>query len=215
MPSHLTISLLLDCVLIPSGVLQETEDIDTLRTTFTIESSCPKASSASLLQIVKSHKPHSPQAHTPELPPTGGGIIAKQETLPAKQETLPSRSTKKQLPPEAAAAQESKTEDGLMTGMTATLDEAGFREVQDMRCPHPCMFDFIRRVIEQEGYMVCHEPGLAGFVVWFDAPEDGLSYEDLVQALHNAAATDDLCSFLRDGDADCQPLPAGCPGWPF
>merc|ERR1719271_1438380 len=152
MPSHVTISLLLDCVLIASGVLQETQDIDTFRTTFAMESSCPKASSASLLQIEKSHKRHSPQAHTPQLPPTGGGLIAKvkQETLPAKQQ------------PDSGGLDEAldkALDRALATGLSASLDEKGFREVQMLRCAHPCMFDYVRRVIEQEGYVVCHESG--------------------------------------------------------
>merc|ERR1719440_2161026 len=179
---------------------------------------CPKASRASLLQIGKSQRSNivlrqgfhaEAKAHTPELP--RDGLFARQGTLPKQKQKAHKKqyagAEKKQLPPTGAA--------GLVTGLTATLDEAGFREVQALRCPHPCMFDYIRRVIEQEGYMVCHEAGLAGFVIWFDAPEDNTSYADLVGALHNAAATDDLCSFLSDGQDDCADLPASCPGWPF
>merc|ERR1719440_315478 len=185
---------------------------------------CPKASRASLLQIGKSQRSNivlrqgfhaEAKAHTPELP--RDGLFARQGTLPKQKQKAHKKqyagAEKKQLPPTGAA--------GLVTGLTATLDEAGFREVQALRCPHPCMFDFIQRVIEQEGYSVCHMSGLAGFVIWFDAPEDGTSYLDLVNALHNAATTEDTvynraaCSFLRAGSDKCTDLPPGCPGWPF
>jgi len=217
MPSHVTISLLLDCVLIASGVLQETQDIDTFRTTFAMESSCPKASSASLLQIEKSHKRHSRQAHTSELPPTGGGLIAKvkQETLPAKQDP-DNGGLEGALDDALDQALDKALDRALATGLSATLDEKGFKEVQMLRCPHPCMFDYVRRVIEQEGYVVCHESGLAGFVVWFDAPEDHTSYQNLVGEVHKAAQEENLCfKWLGGCDSDCTDLPADCPGWPF
>merc|ERR1719240_1911353 len=91
--------LFLGCILIASGVLQQTEDTDTLGADATMETGCPKASRTSLLQIGKSQMSNivlsqgshaEAKAHTPELPRTGAagdGLFARQGTLPKEKQT--------------------------------------------------------------------------------------------------------------------------------
>jgi len=56
-------------------------------------------------------------------------------------------------------------------GSSAPLDEAGYEAV-GKRCCHTEMEQFVRRLIEQQGFQICEEAALQGFLHWFDCSSD-------------------------------------------
>jgi len=62
-------------------------------------------------------------------------------------------------------------------GSSAPLDDAGYLAVAK-RCCHTEMEEFVRRQIEQQGFQICDEGVLQGFLNWFDCSSDNTDRDD-------------------------------------
>jgi hypothetical protein len=97
-----------------------------------------------------------------------------------------------------------------ITGSSAPLTEAGYASVAQLCCSEE-MVAFIKRVVEQLGFEVCHVGGLSGFILWYDCTDDQETLESMKQQLDEALTRD--CPWLAT-PGNCKPLPPTCPVFP-
>jgi len=64
-----------------------------------------------------------------------------------------------------------------LPGASADLDEAGYAGVS-ARCCHTEMEQFVRREIDRQGFQVCNEGSLQGFLHWFDCSHDHADHDE-------------------------------------
>jgi hypothetical protein len=98
-----------------------------------------------------------------------------------------------------------------VSGNTASLDEAGYTSVMQ-GCCHTEMEKFLRRLIDREGFHICDEGALHGFLAWFDCPDDQQTYEKLVEGLVIArSGLPPMCPWLGSKGEACPPTGHNCP----
>jgi len=118
-------------------------------------------------------------------------------------------------------------------GSSAPLNEAGYQAVSK-RCCHTEMEQFVRRQIEQQGFQVCEEGALQGFIHWFDCSSnhnvhdheavrdhtdedhvhfnDAQTYEKLKEGLvMGRSGLPPLCPWLGGVGEACPPTGHNCP----
>jgi hypothetical protein len=108
-------------------------------------------------------------------------------------------------------------------GSTASLDEDGYQSVASTCC-EASMETYVRRVIEHEGYELCNEWGLYGFIPWYTCAEgkgkgysllqsEGVqSFDKLISDLHHSAPPVQCAFVAKPGG--CLDSYAGCGGEP-
>jgi len=70
---------------------------------------------------------------------------------------------------------------------------------------------FVRRVVQHEGFVVCHEGGLQGFILFFDCIDKGKTYDELLQEIRQADRGD--CAYLGTS-GHCPIMPPTCGNYP-
>lgn len=97
-----------------------------------------------------------------------------------------------------------------VSGANASLTQHGYESVA-CTCCTPEMELFVRRVVQHEGFVVCHEGGLQGFLLFFDCVDKGRTYHELVQELRMADRGD--CAYLGTS-GHCPIMPPSCGNYP-
>jgi len=96
-------------------------------------------------------------------------------------------------------------------GSSALLDEAGYQAVA-RRCCHTEMEQFVRRQIQQQGFQVCEEAAVQGFLHWFDCSSDAQSFAKLKEGLvMGRSGLPPLCPWLAGVGEACPPTGHNCP----
>jgi hypothetical protein len=102
-----------------------------------------------------------------------------------------------------------KTE--LNVGATQPLDQSGYARVAKVCC-HVEMERFIRREIDRQGFEICDEGALKGFLAWFDCESDGQTYERLKDGIIIArSGLPPMCPWLGSKGGVCPPTGHNCP----
>jgi len=105
-----------------------------------------------------------------------------------------------------------------LPGASAPLDEAGYTGVA-ARCCHTEMEQFVRRAIDQQGFQVCDEGSLQGFLHWFDCSHDHhekhkslQTFEKLQEGIRIArSGLPPMCPWLGGKGETCPPRGHNCP----
>jgi len=97
------------------------------------------------------------------------------------------------------------------SGSLADLNEAGYQNVA-RKCCHTEMEAFVRRQIELEGFAICDEGALQGFLHWFDCKDDEQTFDKLKAGLVMArTGLPPMCPWLGSVGQECPPMGHNCP----
>jgi len=100
---------------------------------------------------------------------------------------------------------------GAMSGSIAPLDGPGYTAVA-LGCCHTEIEEFVRREIARQGFQVCDEGDLQGFLKWYDCPDEKQTYESLVEGIKMArSGLPPLCPWIGSIDEACPPRGHNCP----
>jgi len=100
---------------------------------------------------------------------------------------------------------------GSAAGSEAPLSKAGYAAVAS-RCCHTEMEQFVRREITKEGFSICDEGALQGFLHWFDCTDDNQTYASLKEGINIArSGLPPMCPWLGSTGEACPPMGHNCP----
>jgi hypothetical protein len=97
-----------------------------------------------------------------------------------------------------------------LSGSTVTLNEKGYSEASECCCPLE-MTMFIKRIITNEGFVVCDEGSLQGLVAWYYCKNQTRSFAELSDEVSKGPDGD--CPWLGTESA-CPKRSINCPSFP-
>jgi len=95
---------------------------------------------------------------------------------------------------------------GAVTGLTASLDAAGFKSATSLCCPSE-MEQFFNRLLDKMGLDVCSKPHVQGLMHWFTCVPD-MDFQYMIDVINNG----NPCKYWEPKGTVCPVLSDRCAG---